>query len=198
LQLLEVTGKGRRSGGSQSSSTGTEGASGGAGWREGGVPGPLKAVISESPVLRMQAGLTKAIHGAEGVFLMTPPNFDPEPGFPQTHKAAAAIRHAIETTRPGKIVFLSTVGAPCCGTQPSEQLQNYGRDATHYLGPDCFIACCLVHGKRGMGCGSGAQGRGSRVFCNLSITGFPMVAASDIARTAAELLNETWMGSPCY
>jgi len=42
---------------------------------------------------------------------MTLPNFDPEPGFPQTHKAAAAIRHAIETTRPGKIVFLSTVGA---------------------------------------------------------------------------------------
>jgi NAD(P)H dehydrogenase (quinone) len=57
------------------------------------------------------AGLAKAFQGAEGVFLMTPPNFDPEPGFPQTHKAAAAIRHAIETTRPGKVVFLSTVGA---------------------------------------------------------------------------------------
>src|ERR1700733_13877380 len=57
------------------------------------------------------AGRTKAFHGTEGVFLMTPPNYDPEPGFPQTHKAAAAIRHAIETTRPGKVVYLSTVGA---------------------------------------------------------------------------------------
>ena len=25
------------------------------------------------------AGLTKAFHGVEGVFLLTPPNFDPEP-----------------------------------------------------------------------------------------------------------------------
>ncbi len=56
-------------------------------------------------------GLTKALRGVEGVFLMTPPDYDPEPGFPQTHKAAAAIRQAIETSRPGRVVFLSTVGA---------------------------------------------------------------------------------------
>jgi uncharacterized protein YbjT (DUF2867 family) len=49
------------------------------------------------------AGLTKAFHGAEGVFLMTPSAFDPEPGFPQTHQAAAAIRHAIETTRQARL-----------------------------------------------------------------------------------------------
>src|SRR6202046_2691419 len=42
-------------------------------------------------------GLAKAFHGVEGVFLMSPPNYDPEPGFPETHKAAAAIRQAIET-----------------------------------------------------------------------------------------------------
>src|ERR1700733_8179876 len=54
------------------------------------------------------AGLTKAFDGVEGVFLMTPPDFDPEPGFPKTHQAAAAIRQAIEAARPGKIVFLST------------------------------------------------------------------------------------------
>src|ERR1700733_12793684 len=56
-------------------------------------------------------GLTKAFQGVEGVFLMTPPNYDPEPGFPETQKAAAAIRQAIETARPEKVVFLSTVGA---------------------------------------------------------------------------------------
>ena len=33
-------------------------------------------------------GLTKAFHGIEGVFLMSPPDYDPEPGFPETHKAA--------------------------------------------------------------------------------------------------------------
>src|SRR5580698_2190560 len=56
-------------------------------------------------------GLTKAFQGVEGVFLMTPPNYDPEHIFPDTHNAAAAIQHAIETSRPVKLVFLSTVGA---------------------------------------------------------------------------------------
>ena len=57
-------------------------------------------------------GLTKAFSGVDGVFLMTPPDFDPEPGFPKTHEASAAIKAAIAAAaQPGKVVFLSTVGA---------------------------------------------------------------------------------------
>src|ERR1700756_2270669 len=33
--------------------------------------------------------LARAFDNTDGVFLMTPPNFDPEPGFPQTKHAAA-------------------------------------------------------------------------------------------------------------
>src|ERR1700761_3811231 len=49
--------------------------------------------------------MTKAFRGVDGVFLMTPPNYDPEPGFPDTQLNAAAIRTAIEQSRPGKVVF---------------------------------------------------------------------------------------------
>jgi NAD(P)H dehydrogenase (quinone) len=55
--------------------------------------------------------LKKAFDGSEGVFLMTPPNYDPEPGFPETHNAAAAIKSALLAMRPSRIVYLSTVGA---------------------------------------------------------------------------------------
>jgi len=55
--------------------------------------------------------LTNAFSGVAGVFLMTPPDFDPEPGFPKTLDAIAAIKTAIDAARPGKVVFLSTVGA---------------------------------------------------------------------------------------
>ena len=55
--------------------------------------------------------LTKAFAGTDGVFLMTPPDFDPEPGFPETRANAVAIKGAIEAARPAKVVFLSTVGA---------------------------------------------------------------------------------------
>ncbi len=56
-------------------------------------------------------GLTKAFSGVDGVFLMTPPDFDPAPGFPCTQEAIAAVKTAISAARPGKVVFLSTVGA---------------------------------------------------------------------------------------
>ena len=49
-----------------------------------------------------------AFAGADGVFLMTPPNYDPEPGFPQTQANAIAIEKAIVAARPGKVIFLST------------------------------------------------------------------------------------------
>jgi uncharacterized protein YbjT (DUF2867 family) len=55
--------------------------------------------------------LTAAFAGTEGVFLMTPPNYDPAPGFPDTEANAVAIETAIEAARPAKLVFLSTVGA---------------------------------------------------------------------------------------
>src|ERR1700720_1076028 len=55
--------------------------------------------------------LTAAFAGTDGVFLMTPPNYDPEPGFSQTRANAIAIEKAIVAARPGKVVFLSTVGA---------------------------------------------------------------------------------------
>jgi len=35
--------------------------------------------------------MTEAFRGVDGVFLMTPPNYDPEPGFPDTQKNSAAI-----------------------------------------------------------------------------------------------------------
>ncbi len=56
-------------------------------------------------------GLTKAFSGADAVFLMTPPDFDPEPGFPITHEAIKSIKTAIAAAQPAKVVFLSTVGA---------------------------------------------------------------------------------------
>src|ERR1700685_3629771 len=56
--------------------------------------------------------LTAAFAGTDGVFLMTPPDFDPEPGFPQTQANAIAIEKAVVAARPGKVAFLSTVGAP--------------------------------------------------------------------------------------
>lgn len=139
------------------------------------------------------ASLAKAFHGAEGVFLMTPPNYDPEPGFPETHNAAAAIRYAIETARPGKVVYLSTVGAQVAelnllnNSKITEQMLRTTSVPIALLRAAWFMenAAWDVEAARKGVIPSFLQPLDHRI---------PMVAAADIARTAAELLDETWTG----
>ena len=139
------------------------------------------------------AGLTKAFQDAEGVFLMTPPDYDPDPGFPQTHQAATAIRHAIETTRPGKIVFLSTVGAQIAepnllnNAKITEEMLRTTSVPIALLRAAWFMenAAWDVEAARKGVIPSFLQPLDHRI---------PMVATGDIARTAAEFLNETWTG----
>ena len=57
------------------------------------------------------AGLAKAFAGAEGVFAMIPPDFAPAPGLPDQKRTIAAIREALEQAKPGKAVFLSSIGS---------------------------------------------------------------------------------------
>jgi NAD(P)H dehydrogenase (quinone) len=138
-------------------------------------------------------GLTKAFQGVEGVFLMTPPNYDPEPGFPDTHKAAAAIQQAIETSRPGKLVFLSTVGAHVAehnllnNSKITEDMLRTTSVPIALLRAAWFMenAAWDVEAARKGVIPSFLQPLDHRI---------PMVAAGDIARTAAELLGEVWTG----
>jgi NAD(P)H dehydrogenase (quinone) len=55
--------------------------------------------------------LAQGFAGATGVFLMNPPNYDSERGFPDIERPAKATAQAIAKAKPDKIVFLSTVVA---------------------------------------------------------------------------------------
>jgi uncharacterized protein YbjT (DUF2867 family) len=57
------------------------------------------------------AALTAAFRGTEGVFVLVPPNFDPSPDFREARATGATLRSALEAARPGKVVYLSTIGA---------------------------------------------------------------------------------------
>src|SRR5580658_10909655 len=70
-----------------------------------------QADINDAPAL------TSAFQGAEGVFVLVPPNFDPSPDFREARATAATLRSALEAAHPGKVVYLSTIGAQA--TQPN-------------------------------------------------------------------------------
>ena len=45
--------------------------------------------------------LASAFKGAEGVFVLVPPNFDPAPGFPEARATAASLKSALERAESG-------------------------------------------------------------------------------------------------
>jgi NAD(P)H dehydrogenase (quinone) len=137
--------------------------------------------------------LIEAFRGVEGVFLMTPPNYDPEPGFPDTQRNAAAIRAAIEKSRPAKVVFLSTVGAQVA--EPN-LLNNSGMTEAMLRTvpvPVAFLRAAWFMENASWDIESARSGVVHSFLQPLDHR-IPMVATEDIAQTAVELLGESWKG----
>jgi NAD(P)H dehydrogenase (quinone) len=137
--------------------------------------------------------LAKAFEGMEGVFLMTPPNYDPGPGFPETQANAAAVKKALETARPKRVVFLSTVGAHV--TEPN--LLNNSRMTEEMLCtldvPVCMLRAAWFMENAAWNVDAARTGA---IHCFLQPQDhpIPMVATDDIGRNAAKILCEEWTG----
>jgi len=137
--------------------------------------------------------MTEAFRGVDGVFLMTPPNYDPEPGFPDTQHNSVAIRTAIEESRPGKVIFLSTVGAQV--TEPN-LLNNSGITEAMLRTvpvPVAFLRAAWFMENVAWDIESAKKGVVHSFLQPLDHR-IPMVATEDIAQTAVELLGQSWNG----
>jgi NAD(P)H dehydrogenase (quinone) len=150
----------------------------------------------EVAIAAMEDGdaLARAFSGATSVFVLPPPVFDPLPGFPEAKAAIHAVHHALDSTRPGKVVCLSTIGAqaeqpnlltqrswmeaglstlslPITFLRPAWFMENVSWDIPR-AHDDGVIACFLQPLERKM----------------------PMVATADVGRVAAELMQQDWTG----
>lgn len=141
------------------------------------------------------AGLAKAFAGAEGVFAMIPPDFTPAPGLPDQKRTIAAITEALEWTKPGKAVFLSSIG--------SEQPSGLGLiTSTHLLEESTRklpIPVAYLRAGSFMENWLGAVDRirttGEMPFFYAPLERkFPLVATRDIGMAGAKVLQESWTG----
>lgn len=138
--------------------------------------------------------LKRTFAGTEGAFVLVPPVFDPQPGFPEARSVAASVRAAIEAARPGKVVYLSTIGAQAKQenllTQHTiiEETLHDVPTPTAFLRPGWFMqnASWDVTPARETGV--------IPSFLFPLEKPVAMVATEDIGRVAAELLRETWVG----
>jgi uncharacterized protein YbjT (DUF2867 family) len=137
--------------------------------------------------------LANAFRNTEGVFLMIPPDYDPAPGFPAIRKAIAAVRAAVDVARPGKLVFLSTVGAQV----DTLSLLNNSRLMESALRelplPTAFIRAGWFMENASWDVAAAREGLIPTYLQPLDHP-IPMVATVDIARTIANAIQDRWQG----
>jgi NAD(P)H dehydrogenase (quinone) len=140
------------------------------------------------------AALTAAFEGAEGVFILVPPTFDPQADFAEARKIAATLKAALEAARPEKVVYLSTIGAQAEQTNLLSQHTLIEKELREleipitFLRPGWFMENS-VHNV--------ASARDNGVISSFLAPvdkGTPFIATVDIGQTGAALLQETWSG----
>jgi uncharacterized protein YbjT (DUF2867 family) len=102
--------------------------------------------------------LAAAFSGADGVFILLPPLFDPEPGFPEVKTAIGVIREALVRTAPPRVVVLSTIGADADRPNLLNALRFSNRRSPICR---CRSLSCALHGSWRMPNGTSAR-RASR------------------------------------
>jgi uncharacterized protein YbjT (DUF2867 family) len=140
------------------------------------------------------AALTAAFKDAEAVFVMVPSNFDPSPDFREARAIAAALRSAIDAARPGRVVYLSTIGAqaekPNLLTQHGIIEQALGDVPV----PIVFLRAGWFMENSSWDVAPAKDSGVIPSFLQPLGKPVPMVATADIGRVAAELMQETWKG----
>jgi uncharacterized protein YbjT (DUF2867 family) len=139
------------------------------------------------------ASLSAAFKGAEGVFILPPSEFDPLPGFPEARAVIDAVKIALESASPGKVVCLSTIGAqasqPNLLTQRTLMEQALGKlpMPIAFLRPGWFMENAewdIDSAKSGL----------IQSYLQPLDRAVPMVSTDDVGRAAAALLQERWEG----
>jgi NAD(P)H dehydrogenase (quinone) len=140
------------------------------------------------------AALAKAFTSATGVFILPPPCFDPEPGYPEAKAVIASVAAALKQANPARVLCLSTIGADAMHdnllsqrTLMERALQSLPMPVT-FLRPGWFLDNALwdVAPARETGM--------LHSFLQPLDKPFPMVAGRDVGRTAAELIQQDWTG----
>jgi NAD(P)H dehydrogenase (quinone) len=139
------------------------------------------------------AALGAAFCDAEGIFAMIPPNFAPAPGYPEARAVTAGLRKAIETARPKRAVYLSSIGAHHeNGLGLITQCHILEQELATVSVPNAFIraAWFMENSQRDV---DSAREKGEIAsFLNPLDRPFPMVATEDIGNLAAQVLQKDW------
>jgi NAD(P)H dehydrogenase (quinone) len=138
--------------------------------------------------------LTQAFSGAEGVFAMLPPVFDPSPGFPEARSMIATLSQALEAAGPQRVVALSTIGADAAQPNLLNQLGLLEQSLSQLSMPVTFLRPAWFMENAALDVAAARETGVIRSYLQPLDRPVPMVAAQDVGATAAALLQEHWDG----
>jgi uncharacterized protein YbjT (DUF2867 family) len=140
------------------------------------------------------AALRRAFSGAEAVFVLLPPTFDPTEGFPEARRTIAALREALAAARPSRVVVLSTIGAQASQPNLLNQLGIMERELGTLDLPTTFLRAAWFIENSLWDVAPAREERSIPSFLQPLDRKVPMVACADISAVAAELLQQPWDG----
>jgi NAD(P)H dehydrogenase (quinone) len=138
--------------------------------------------------------LAAAFAGADAVFVLIPPTFDPTPGFPETRAVIEALKSALETAKPEKVVCLSTIGAQASEENLLSQLGLVERELSDLSMPVAFLRAAWFVENAAWDVGPAKETGIIPSFLQPLDKRFPMVAVEDISALGAKMLQENWTG----
>ncbi|VXB03556.1 NmrA family transcriptional regulator [Burkholderia sp. 8Y] len=139
--------------------------------------------------------LAQAFEGADGAFILLPPEFDPLPGFPEAREVIDAIVSAVKRAKPRKIVCLSTIGAQATQTNLLTQHTLLQEALTSQPIPVTFLRPGWFMENSAWDVQSAREEGVLHSFLQPLDRAIPMVATEDVGRTAAQLLVDEWNGT---
>ena len=140
-------------------------------------------------------GLSRAFTGSEGVFAMIPPDFAPPPDLPDQKRGIAAMREALDQAKPGKAVFLSSIGAEQTSGLGLITSTHLMEEATRTLSiPVAYLrAGSFMENWLGMSDSIRKTGEMPFFYAPLNRK-FHLVATRDIGLAGAQVLQQNWTG----
>ncbi len=156
-------------------------------WAERGCE-VVKADIADA------TSLASAFKDAEGVFVLVPPNFDPAPDLSEARATAASLKSALERADPGRVVYLSTIGAQARESNLLTQHTIIEQVLGELPMPITFLRPAWFMENFRWDVAAARETGIIMSFLQPLDKPFPMVATADIGSEAAKLLQESWTG----
>jgi uncharacterized protein YbjT (DUF2867 family) len=140
------------------------------------------------------SALAAAFEGAEGVFILPPPEFDPAPQFPEARAVVDAVATALQRARPGKVVCLSTIGVQAVQTNLLSQRALLEKALSTLPIPMTFLRPAWFMENFAWDVATARDEGVLASFLQPLDKAVPMIATADVGRVAAALIQQTWRG----